>query len=98
MNGNQALDHQEQQNTNTINVKNSTIQEVDRETGQQVSRHLVNLATRVPNVNDATAVVLGRFAIVGVDVNKNLDRSEVGTIKFSVAESLKNDPHGARAI
>ncbi|MBN8199434.1 MULTISPECIES: YhcN/YlaJ family sporulation lipoprotein [Bacillaceae] len=98
MNGNQALDHQEQQNANTINVKNSTIQEVDRETGQQVSRHLVNLATRVPNVNDATAVVLGRFAIVGVDVNKNLDRSEVGTIKYSVAESLKNDPHGARAI
>ncbi|MDM5226374.1 YhcN/YlaJ family sporulation lipoprotein [Cytobacillus sp. NJ13] len=98
MNDNQALDHQEQQNTNTINVKNSTIQEVDRETGQQVSRHLVNLASRVPNVNDATAVVLGRFAIVGVDVNKNLDRSEVGTIKYSVAESLKNDPHGARAI
>ncbi|WP_264737073.1 YhcN/YlaJ family sporulation lipoprotein [Cytobacillus firmus] len=98
MNDNQALDHQGQQDTNTINVKNSTIQEVDRETGQQVSRHLVNLATRVPNVNDATAVVLGRFAIVGVDVNKNLDRSEVGTIKYSVAESLKNDPHGATAI
>ncbi|EWG11800.1 YhcN/YlaJ family sporulation lipoprotein [Cytobacillus firmus] len=98
MNNNQAQNHQVQKNTNTVNVKNSTIQEVDRETGQQVSRHLVNLAVRVPNVNDATAVVLGRFAVVGVDVNKNLDRSEVGTIKYSVAESLKNDPHGARAI
>ncbi|WHY63377.1 YhcN/YlaJ family sporulation lipoprotein [Cytobacillus firmus] len=98
MNNNQAQDHQEQKNINTVNVKNSTIQEVDRETGQQVSRHLVNLAVRVPNVNDATAVVLGRFAVVGVDVNKNLDRSEVGSIKYSVAETLKNDPHGARAI
>ena len=29
---------------------------------------------------------------------KNLDRSEVGSIKYSVAESLKNDPHGARAV
>ncbi|PAE25047.1 MULTISPECIES: YhcN/YlaJ family sporulation lipoprotein [Bacillaceae] len=95
---NQAQDHQEQKNINSVNVKNSTIQEVDRETGQQVSRHLVNLAVRVPNVNDATAVVLGRFAVVGVDVNKNLDRSEVGSIKYSVAETLKNDPHGARAI
>ncbi|MCM3708246.1 MULTISPECIES: YhcN/YlaJ family sporulation lipoprotein [Cytobacillus] len=95
---NQAQDHQEQKNINSVNVKNSTIQEVDRETGQQVSRHLVNLAVRVPNVNDATAVVLGRFAVIGVDVNKNLDRSEVGSIKYSVAETLKNDPHGARAI
>ncbi|MGN7174771.1 hypothetical protein BK139_18145 [Paenibacillus sp. FSL R5-0490] len=95
---NEAQDQQEQKNINSVNVKNSTIQEVDRETGQQVSRHLVNLAVRVPNVNDATAVVLGRFAVVGVDVNKNLDRSEVGSIKYSVAETLKNDPHGARAI
>ncbi len=59
---------------------------------------MVNLATSIPNVNDATAVVLGRYAIVGIDVNKNLDRSEVGSIKYSVAESLKNDPHGARAV
>ena len=27
-----------------------------------------------------------------------MDRSEVGSIKYSVAESLKNDPHGARAM
>lgn len=94
MNNNQSQNQQQ----NVVNVKNSTIQEVDRETGQEISRHLVNLATRIPNVNDATAVVLGRFAIVGIDVNKNLDRSEVGTIKYSVAESLMNDPHGARAM
>ena len=58
----------------------------------------MDLATSIPKVNDATAVVLGRYAIVGIDVNQNLDRSEVGSIKYSVAESLKNDPHGARAI
>lgn len=83
---------------NTINVKNSTIQNVDKQTGQQISKHLANLAASIPKVNDATAVVLGRYAIVGIDVNKDLDRSEVGAIKYSVAESLKNDPHGARAL
>lgn len=96
-----ANNNQSQENyhgNNLVNVKNSTIQEVDRTTGQQVSRRLVHLATNIPNVNDATAVVLGRYAIVGIDVNKNLERSEVGAIKYSVAESLKNDPDGARAI
>lgn len=89
---------QDGQKQNIVNVKNSTIQEVDRTTGQNISKHLVNLASSIPNVNDATAVVIGNYAIVGIDVNKNLERSEVGTIKYSVAESLKNDPHGARAI
>lgn len=81
-----------------LSVKNSTIPSVDRETGQEVSKHLVNLATSIPSVNDATAVVIGRYAIVGIDVNEDIDRSQVGSIKYTVAESLKNDPHGARAV
>lgn len=93
--GNDQAQENKQQ---TVNVKNSTIQEVDKQTGQEISKHLVDLAANVPNVNDATAIVLGRYAIVGIDVNKNLDRSEVGSIKYTVAESLKNDPNGARAI
>jgi YhcN/YlaJ family sporulation lipoprotein len=87
-----------EQKQNAITVKNSTVQKVDKQTGQEVSKHLVSLASSIPNVNDSTAVVLGNYAIVGIDVNKDLDRSEVGSIKYSVAESLKNDPHGARAI
>lgn len=82
----------------SVNVKNSTIQEVDRKTGQDISKHLVKLATSVPNVHDASAVVLGRYAIVGIDVNSKIDRSQVGSIKYSVAESLKKDPYGAKAI
>lgn len=73
-------------------VKNSSIHNVDRKTGQEISKRLVSLATSIPNVNDATAVVLGRYAIVGIDVNSKLDRSQVGSIKYSVAESLKKDP------
>jgi YhcN/YlaJ family sporulation lipoprotein len=83
---------------NVVSVKNTTLQDVDKQTGQEISQHLVELSTSIPNVNDATAVVLGPYAIVGIDVNQNLDRSEVGSIKYSVSESLKHDPHGANAV
>ncbi|UII57268.1 YhcN/YlaJ family sporulation lipoprotein [Cytobacillus spongiae] len=95
-NGNeQGTDENKQ---NLINVKNTAIESVDRQSGQEISKHLVDLATSIPSVRDATAVVLGRYAIVGIDVDKDIERSQVGSIKYSVAESLKNDPHGARAI
>jgi YhcN/YlaJ family sporulation lipoprotein len=87
-NGNQSL----------VNVKNSYIESVDRKSGQEISKRLVGLATSIPNVNDATAVVLGKYAIVGIDVNAKIDRSQVGSIKYSVAESLRKDPYGAKAI
>lgn len=80
-----------------VKVQNSAFREVDRQSGQQISEHLVNLTTRIQNVDDATAVVIGRYAIVGIDVNENMERSEVDTVKYTVAETLKKDPHGARA-
>lgn len=89
---------QKNNNQSAVNVKNSNIQEVDRKTGQQISKRLVTLATSIPNVNDATAVVIGRYAIVGIDVDSKLERSQVGSIKYSVAESLRKDPYGAKAI
>lgn len=79
-------------------VKNNIPQEADRNKGQETARHLIDLAKRVPKVKDATAVVLGPYAIVGIDVGSNLERSEVGSIKYSVAESLKKDPNGAQAV
>ncbi|WP_273125302.1 YhcN/YlaJ family sporulation lipoprotein [Metabacillus sp. HB246100] len=85
-------------NGTPINVKNSLQENVDRKTGQEISKHLVELANQVPDVNDATAVVLGQFAVVGIDVNANLDRNKVESIKYTVAESLMHDPYGARAI
>lgn len=84
--------------TSEMNVKNSTFDNVDRKTGQAISKRLVMLARRISNVENATAVVLGPYAIVGVDVNPKLDRSQVGSIKYSVAESLRKDPYGAKSI
>ncbi|OUN00619.1 MAG: hypothetical protein BAA02_03245 [Paenibacillaceae bacterium ZCTH02-B3] len=56
------------------------------------------LAESVAGVRDANCVVFGGYAIVGVDVEEHLDRSRVGTIKYSVAEALRKDPDGARAV
>ncbi|RIW29469.1 YhcN/YlaJ family sporulation lipoprotein [Bacillus salacetis] len=81
-----------------INVENSSIQHKQNESSQEVSRNLVRIAGSVPNVKDATAVVLGRYAFVGIDIDAEVERSEVGTIKYSVAEALKDDPHGAKAM
>ncbi|WP_223254362.1 YhcN/YlaJ family sporulation lipoprotein [Bacillus sp. HNG] len=81
-----------------VKVQNTVENNIDRKTGQEIASHLVELASSVPKVNDATAVVLGKFAVVGIDVDSKLERSRVQTIKYSVAESLQHDPYGANAI
>ncbi|WP_449539875.1 YhcN/YlaJ family sporulation lipoprotein [Ferdinandcohnia sp. Marseille-Q9671] len=88
----------EDEKESRVQVKNTVEDHVDRKTGQEIASHLVEIASSVPNVNDATAVVIGKFAVVGIDVSAKLDRSRVETIKYSVAESLQHDPHGANAV
>jgi YhcN/YlaJ family sporulation lipoprotein len=73
-------------------------QRINNQTAQEIAERLVKIAIRVPSVNDATAVVFGRNAIVGIDVPAKLDRSRIGTIKYSVAEALREDPYGARTV
>ncbi|MGX1982606.1 YhcN/YlaJ family sporulation lipoprotein [Thermolongibacillus altinsuensis] len=85
-------------NDSLIHVKNTTENKIVNKSGQQIAKHLAALASSVPNVNDATALVVGKYAIVGIDVNSKIDQSRVGTIKYSVSESLQKDPYGANAI
>ncbi|MBD2844419.1 YhcN/YlaJ family sporulation lipoprotein [Paenibacillus sp. IB182496] len=59
---------------------------------------LEQLAKHVPGVENAHCVLLGDTAVVGIDVDASLDRSRVGTLKYSVAEALRDDPNGAKAI
>jgi YhcN/YlaJ family sporulation lipoprotein len=94
INDNQAT----QDNNDKIQVKNTTDGVVDRKTGQEIAQHLVDLTTSVPDVNDATAVVLGNYAVVGLDVNAKLERDRVESIKYSVSEAMKDDPYGANAV
>jgi len=63
-----------------------------------VARHLETLAKNIPGVQDARCVVFGNTAVVGIDVDEKLDRSRVGTIKYSVAEAFRKDPYGIDAF
>ncbi len=82
-----------------IEVKQSVEYSKDeRKSSRHISKRLVDIATRVPDVKDATAVVLGKYAVVGIDVGDHIDRSRVGSIKYSVAEALQHDPYGANAV
>lgn len=65
---------------------------------EQRAKHLANIAASVPNVNNASAVVVGNMAIVGINIDGDVDRGKVGTIKYSVTESIRNDPQGAGVI
>ncbi len=64
----------------------------------EVAFRLAKLANRIPQVNDAIVIVFGDYAIVGIDIDATLDRSRAGTIKYTVAEALKDDPMGAKAL
>src|SRR5699024_685861 len=79
-------------------VKNSTQNENEELTNKQIANHLVDVADSVPDVNNSVAIVLGPYAVVGLNVDGDLDRSRVGTIKYSVLEALKKDPYGKTAV
>ncbi len=51
--------------------------------------HLERLATGIPQVKGANCVRVGNYAVVGIDVIPELDRSKVGTVKYAVAQALK---------
>ncbi|GAA5344689.1 YhcN/YlaJ family sporulation lipoprotein [Planifilum fimeticola] len=65
---------------------------------QAIAERMVRIATSFPQVKNATAVVAGRYTIVGIDVDPTLDRGRVGTIKYSVAQALHEDPQGKDAL
>lgn len=65
---------------------------------QSDTNHLVQLALQIPQVKGASAVSLGRYTIVAIDVNPDLDSARVGTVKYAVAQALRDDPRGKSAL
>ncbi|MFC4556977.1 YhcN/YlaJ family sporulation lipoprotein [Virgibacillus kekensis] len=88
----------EEENNKFIQVEDSNPSKQKELSNQQIADHLANVASDVPNVNDAASFVAGPYAVVGIDVDKDLDRSRVGTIKFAVLEALQHDPYGKTAV
>lgn len=95
---NQAAPQPNQHIQKTQRVQQTNPTPPKNQSAAATADRLVELAKRVPKVNGATAVVVGKYAVVGIDVNAHLDRPEVGVIKYSVAEALKEDPQGATAL
>ncbi|WP_144469911.1 YhcN/YlaJ family sporulation lipoprotein [Bacillus pumilus] len=94
----EALDKQDGRQ-HVVRVSDSTKKKTNQaRSSTDVAQHLVKVTEHVADVNDATAVVIGSYAVVGIDVKDDLDRSKVETIKYSVAKALKNDPEGANAV
>jgi YhcN/YlaJ family sporulation lipoprotein len=65
---------------------------------KKVAAHLESLARGVEGVKDANCVVFGRYAIVGIDVDDKMERTQVGTLKYAVAEAFRKDPYGVDAL
>ncbi|WP_440111112.1 YhcN/YlaJ family sporulation lipoprotein [Paenibacillus sp. QZ-Y1] len=88
-------------NENTGEVHDTNIAD-DAENGRMPNdkriNHLKALAKQVEGVKDANCVILGNTAVVGIDVDGELERARVGTIKYSVAEALRKDPEGVDSI
>jgi YhcN/YlaJ family sporulation lipoprotein len=64
----------------------------------KVAAHLEMLARGIAGVKGANCVVFGNYAIVGIDVDEKMERSQVGTLKYAVAEAFRKDPYGINAV
>lgn len=84
--------------SNEEQVKNNVKNELNSKENQEIATRLEKATLEVPHVKAADAVVLGDYVFVAVDVDENIDRSQVGSIKYSVSERLQNDPYGKKAV
>lgn len=95
-----------EENQRSLNERNERFLRVEQSiesneqniTNTKIANHLKEIAVQSPQVKNATALVIGPYAVVGIDVDKKLDRSRVGTIKYTVSEALRNDPYGKTAV
>jgi YhcN/YlaJ family sporulation lipoprotein len=84
--------------THDVEVRQTEPAQRETANPRETADRLASLARKVPEVKAANCVVFGNIVIVGIDVDGRLDRSRVGTIKYAVAEALRQDPQGVRAV
>ncbi|MBB6454981.1 YhcN/YlaJ family sporulation lipoprotein [Salirhabdus euzebyi] len=98
-NGNDEGQNNNANTNDLIHVKNSEMEQNEENlSNQEMAEHLANIAGDVPGVNGASALVFGPYTLVGIDVDEELDRTRVGTLKYSVAEAIKHEKNGANAM
>lgn len=82
----------------TVRVRQTAPSPARDRSPQAVANRLVRIALQFPQVKGASAISLGRYTVVGIEVDPKLDRGQVGTLKSSVAEALQEDPQGSNAL
>lgn len=93
----QATPPSNSDNNNSVHTQQIKHQSI-AENKEGAALYLENLAKGIDGVDNAHVVVVGNTAIVGIDVDPKLERSRVGTIKYSVSEAFRKDPYGIHAI
>ncbi|WP_139997857.1 YhcN/YlaJ family sporulation lipoprotein [Paenibacillus paridis] len=86
------------QNNGRVRTQQTEPRKKEIKDSKQVAAHLEQLAKGIDGVTNAHCVVFGNTAIVGIDVDAKMERSRVGTIKYSVAEAFRKDPYGVDAL
>src|SRR5690625_7749064 len=80
-----------------IDVQQIAEQKKTLKTNKEIATHLATVANDVPNVRDAIAIIAGPYTVVGDDIDGEIERDRVGTIKYSISEALQNDTYGKTA-
>lgn len=86
------------QNNGGIRTQSTSKTKIAGANSKQVAAHLERLASGIPGVKGANCVVFGNYAIVGIDVDEKMERANVGTVKYAVAEAFRKDPYGVDAL
>lgn len=82
----------------TADQTTETNQNQDEMNNGEIADHLANLATQVPDVKNANAIIAGPYAVVAIDLDETTERQRIGTIKYSVGEALREDRYGKTAV
>lgn len=90
-------DNQAQENR-ILQVEQTENNPNEEQSNNEIANHLAEVANSVPDVNQASAIVAGPYTVVAIDVNEDIDRTRVGSIKYAVSEALYHDPYGKTAV
>lgn len=92
------LEEENQDTNHFVQIESPTLDEAEDQSNTKIANHLAEVASNVPEVNQASALVAGPYTVVAIDIDAEIDRSRVGSIKYSVSEALYHDPWGKTAV
>lgn len=88
----------QEQSTDQTKVEQSSYEPDEIMTRSDIADHLANLAVRTDNVQDAAAIVLGPYTVVGINITEDAERNRTSSIKHTVLEAMEHDPYGREAV